>query len=75
MRKIDRWHKLGFTGLMKNDRHGEWCCWEDVKDIIKEDNISESLVKEYIGYKSRCRLRFNVLLTINTLVFGLLLWA
>lgn len=75
MLHISRYHKLGFTGLMKDDSRGEWCCWEDVKLLLDDNSceVTKDLFNKHLKYRRGCTTRFYTLLIINVLLIGLLI--
>ena len=77
--KIPRYHKVAFTGLMNNEKSGEWCKWKDVENLIwdyrcEETEMSEEFLKRKACYRNCYITKLKVSLLVNLLflvmIFG-----
>ena len=73
MKRLSRYHKVAFTGLMNNEKTGEWCKWRDVEDLIHEHRLedfeaSEEFIKRRACYRNCYLMKLKVSLFINAVL-------
>ena len=80
MKRLQRYHKVAFTGLMVQEPKGEWCKWRDVGDLIWEQKqydfeVSEEYLRRKLCYKECFRKKLYVSLLFNVILFGVIIGA